>query len=48
VLVDGRPVAGISVDRQRLYQLLSNPRPERHRLTLRFSPGVQAYAFTFG
>jgi cytochrome c biogenesis protein CcdA/thiol-disulfide isomerase/thioredoxin len=48
VLVDGRPVARISVDRQRLYQLLSNSRPERHRLTLRFSPGVQAYAFTFG
>jgi len=48
VLVDGRPVARIHVDRQRLYQLLSNPRPESHRLTLRFTPGVQAYAFTFG
>jgi cytochrome c biogenesis protein CcdA/thiol-disulfide isomerase/thioredoxin len=48
VLLDGRPIATARVDRQRLYHLVSNPRPERHRLTLRFSPGVQAYAFTFG
>ena len=48
VLLDGRQTSSIRVDRQRLYHLVSNPRPERHGLTLRFSPGVQAYAFTFG
>ena len=38
----------VRVDRQRLYHLVSRPRPEHHVLTLRPSPGVQAYAFTFG
>jgi cytochrome c biogenesis protein CcdA/thiol-disulfide isomerase/thioredoxin len=59
VELDGRPIpadrAGadvrggvVRVDRQRLYHLVSAPRGERHRLTLRVSPGVKAYAFTFG
>jgi cytochrome c biogenesis protein CcdA/thiol-disulfide isomerase/thioredoxin len=59
VLLDGRPVppteegadvrAGtVTVRTQRLYTLLSFPRPERHRLTLRFAPGISGYAFTFG
>ena len=38
----------VRVDRQRLYHLVSAPKGERHRLTLRVSPGVRAYAFTFG
>jgi hypothetical protein len=31
-----------------LYELVSLPRAEQHRLTLRFAPGVSGYAFTFG
>jgi thiol-disulfide isomerase/thioredoxin len=59
VLLDGRPIraanAGadvhtgvLTVRRQRLYSLVSLARNERHRLTLRFAPGVSGYAFTFG
>jgi len=59
VLLDGRPIspanAGadvhhgvVTVRRQRLYSLVSLPRDERHRLSLRFAPGVSAFAFTFG
>jgi cytochrome c biogenesis protein CcdA/thiol-disulfide isomerase/thioredoxin len=59
VLLDGRPIpaalagsdvhgALVSVRAQRLYTLVSLPRDERHRLSLRFAPGVSAYAFTFG
>jgi cytochrome c biogenesis protein CcdA/thiol-disulfide isomerase/thioredoxin len=38
----------VRVDRQRLYHLVSAPTAEHHVLTLRLTPGVQAYAFTFG
>jgi cytochrome c biogenesis protein CcdA/thiol-disulfide isomerase/thioredoxin len=59
VLLDGRPIrsadAGadarrgvVTVRRQRLYELVSLPRDEQHRLSLRFAPGVTGYAFTFG
>ncbi|MGI8863862.1 MAG: cytochrome c biogenesis protein DipZ [Solirubrobacteraceae bacterium] len=59
VLLDGRPIslsaAGSDVRRstvtvtgQRLYTLVSLKRAEQHRLSLRFSPGVSGYAFTFG
>jgi cytochrome c biogenesis protein CcdA/thiol-disulfide isomerase/thioredoxin len=59
VLLDGRPVptrlagadvhAGVvSVTGQRLYTLISLPGDQRHRLGLRFAPGVSGYAFTFG
>ena len=59
VLLDGRPIpakdAGadvhngvVTVRRERLYTLVSLPRDERHRLSLRFAPGVTGYAFTFG
>ncbi len=59
VLLDGRPVSAanagadvhngvVSVKGQRLYTLVSLPHTERHRLTLRFAPGVSGYAFTFG
>jgi cytochrome c biogenesis protein CcdA/thiol-disulfide isomerase/thioredoxin len=59
VMLDGRPIpaaeegsdvrAGIvTVRRQRLYTLVSLHRDERHRLALRFAPGVTGYAFTFG
>jgi cytochrome c biogenesis protein CcdA/thiol-disulfide isomerase/thioredoxin len=59
VLLDGRPIparlagrdvqAGrVSVERQRLYELVDLPRAERHRLTLNLGEGVSGYAFTFG
>jgi thiol-disulfide isomerase/thioredoxin len=48
VALDGGPPHTIAIDRQRLYHLVSEPRYGRHRLALRFEPGVSAYAFTFG
>jgi hypothetical protein len=59
VLLDGRPLgarnagadatgATVTVRGQRLYELVSLPRAEQHRLTLRVAPGVSGYAFTFG
>jgi len=59
VLLDGRPISAadsgsdvhdgvVTVRRQRLYNLVSLPGPERHRLSLRFAPGITGYAFTFG
>jgi cytochrome c biogenesis protein CcdA/thiol-disulfide isomerase/thioredoxin len=59
VALDGRPLAAadagadvhsgvVTVHRQRLYTLVSLPRTERHRLSLRFAPGISGYAFTFG
>jgi hypothetical protein len=59
VLLDGRPlpdaVAGrdvsaarLTVSAQRLYRLVSLPRVEDRRLTLKLPPGVSGYAFTFG
>jgi cytochrome c biogenesis protein CcdA/thiol-disulfide isomerase/thioredoxin len=59
VLLDGRPISAraagsdvhggvVTVRGQRLYTLVSLPRDERHRLGLRFAPGVSGYAFTFG
>jgi cytochrome c biogenesis protein CcdA/thiol-disulfide isomerase/thioredoxin len=59
VLLDGHPIPAaeqgadvhggiVTVRGQRLYTLASLPRDERHRLGLRFAPGVTGYAFTFG
>jgi hypothetical protein len=59
VELDGRPIraadAGadvhgghVTVRRQRLYRLVQLDDTERHRLTLRFAPGISGYAFTFG
>jgi cytochrome c biogenesis protein CcdA/thiol-disulfide isomerase/thioredoxin len=59
VLLDGRPIpanaagadvhaGAVTVRGQRLYTLVSLPHDERHRLGLRFAPGVTGYAFTFG
>jgi len=59
VLLDGRAIpqrdagadvhgGSLTVRRQRLYSLVSLPRNERHRLSLRFAAGISAYAFTFG
>jgi thiol-disulfide isomerase/thioredoxin len=59
VLLDGRPVGAaeagddvrdgrVIVRSERLYRLVSLPRVEDRRLTLRMAPGVTGYAFTFG
>jgi hypothetical protein len=40
-------VRTIDVDAERLYTVWSGA-PRRALLELRFSPGVQAYSFTFG
>jgi thiol-disulfide isomerase/thioredoxin len=46
-LVDGKPVATLHVDAQRLYTAWSGAYRDG-LLELRFSPGVHAYSFTFG
>jgi cytochrome c biogenesis protein CcdA/thiol-disulfide isomerase/thioredoxin len=59
VLLDGREIPAadsgadvhngvVTVRRERLYSLVSLAHSERHRLSLRFAPGVTGYAFTFG
>jgi cytochrome c biogenesis protein CcdA/thiol-disulfide isomerase/thioredoxin len=45
--VNGKPGARIHVDAQRLYTVRTGA-PTDALLELRFSPGVQAYSFTFG
>ena len=48
VLVDGKPERTVSVTDDRLYTLVQRPQLADHLLELRFTPGVAAYAFTFG
>jgi thiol-disulfide isomerase/thioredoxin len=59
VLLDGRPIparlAGTDVRKgravigpERLYRLVDLPAVGEHRLSLRFDPGIEGYAFTFG
>jgi thiol-disulfide isomerase/thioredoxin len=48
VFVDGRPTKTIEVTGDRLYTLLRGREPRDGLLELRFDPGVNAYAFTFG
>ena len=49
VFVGGRPVMTVRVNGlSRLYPLLSYPRLSEGALELRFTPGISAYAFTFG
>jgi thiol-disulfide isomerase/thioredoxin len=47
-LIDGRHAGTIKVDAQRLYTVRASRTPTTALLELRFSPGVQAYSFTFG
>jgi cytochrome c biogenesis protein CcdA/thiol-disulfide isomerase/thioredoxin len=47
-LVDGKDEGSIRVDADRLYTLVSRRRLQDAVLELRFSAGVNAYAFTFG
>ena len=48
VLVDNEPVQTLEIDSHRLYTLAEGSRENFKLLELRFSPGVSAYAFTFG
>jgi hypothetical protein len=48
VFLDGKPVRTLVVNGQRLYTALSLPQARGGRLSLRFDPGISAYAFTFG
>jgi thiol-disulfide isomerase/thioredoxin len=49
VAVDGRPVRTVQVTEDRLYTLAELPgEAGDHTLDLSFSPGTEAYAFTFG
>jgi len=47
-LIDGRPAGTLHVDAQRLYTVRQSERYEEALLELRFSPGIDAYSFTFG
>ena len=49
VAVDGEHVKTVRVTGDRLYTLVALPGPAAdHTLDLSFSPGTEAYAFTFG
>jgi thiol-disulfide isomerase/thioredoxin len=48
VIVDGKPVGVVRVRGSRLYTLAKLPTDQSRLLELHFSPGVEAYAFTFG
>jgi cytochrome c biogenesis protein CcdA/thiol-disulfide isomerase/thioredoxin len=59
VLLDGRPIsaddagadvhgANATISGQRLYRLVDLTEAGRHTLELRFDPGIEGYAFTFG
>ena len=48
VLVDGRRQGLLHVDANRLYTVLEGSRARDALLELRFTPGVEAYSFTFG
>jgi cytochrome c biogenesis protein CcdA/thiol-disulfide isomerase/thioredoxin len=47
-LVDGKPDRTLHVNADRLYTVVSGRAARSGLLELRFSPGVNAYAFTFG
>jgi len=46
--LDQKAAGSVRVDADRLYTLVSGRRLQDAILELRFSPGVNAYAFTFG
>jgi hypothetical protein len=49
VLIDGKHTKTLRVDAERLYTVRASSTLATHALLeLRFSPGVQAYSFTFG
>lgn len=48
VYLDGKSVDVFSVDADKLYNLIQLKNPENHLLRLEFTPGIEAFAFTFG
>jgi thiol-disulfide isomerase/thioredoxin len=46
--IDGKPAGTIHVNAERLYTVRASKKVTDALLELRFSPGVQAYSFTFG
>src|SRR5580765_375929 len=48
VYVDGEKQRTVRVNGDRLYTLVDSPRQREALLDLRFTPGISAYAFTFG
>ena len=48
VLVEGTPVQTVDVSEDKLYTLVHGTKLRDATLELRFTPGVEAYAFTFG
>src|SRR5947207_2609329 len=48
VAIGGKPQPSLDVDAYKLYTLRDGATPADGLLELRFTPGVQAYAFTFG
>jgi cytochrome c biogenesis protein CcdA/thiol-disulfide isomerase/thioredoxin len=59
VLLDGKPISAAdagedvhngvaTISSQRLYRLVDLPKAGTHTLELRFAPGIEGYAFTFG
>jgi cytochrome c biogenesis protein CcdA/thiol-disulfide isomerase/thioredoxin len=48
VLLDGQPERTVHVTQDRLYTLVDGTKIQDGLLELRFTPGVEAYAFTFG
>ena len=59
VLLDGEPITAAdagadvhggvaTISKQRLYRLVDLSRAGEHTLELRFAPGIEGYAFTFG
>jgi cytochrome c biogenesis protein CcdA/thiol-disulfide isomerase/thioredoxin len=48
VSIDGKPTNAVDVSSYKLYTLRSGSKPTQGRMTLGFTPGVEAYAFTFG
>jgi cytochrome c biogenesis protein CcdA/thiol-disulfide isomerase/thioredoxin len=47
-LINGKPAGTVKVDAQRLYTVRASKHSTNGILELRFSPGIQAYSFTFG
>ena len=48
VSLDGKPLAPIDVNADRLYTVLAGPSTREGVLHFAFTPGVRAYSFTFG
>ena len=47
-LLNGKPLGSIDVSSDRLYTVFHTAVPRTGLLELRFSPGIEAFSFTFG